>query len=143
MVSQIVRLAPFRAQPPSSRAAALPQAPAAPAGVHVWGGASGQRYEHNVYPLRACPPLSLAVYLLVRRQQDGTCQVLYIASTRSDAPTLNLARIRHRAATLGANEVHAHVLASSAEQCGTIACDLRAGLFRSLAAERPSSPSPT
>jgi hypothetical protein len=141
MASQIVRLAPFRAHPPSSGATALPPAPAATAAVHVWGGASGQRYQHNVYPLLACPPLALAVYLLVRRQQDGSCQVLYIASTRSEAPTLNLARIRHRAATLGANEVHAYVLASSTEQCQTTACDLRAGLFRSLAAERPSPPS--
>jgi hypothetical protein len=142
MASQIVRLAPFRGHQPSSQAAALPQAPAAPAGVQVWGGASGQRYVHNVYRLIDCPPLACAIYLLVRRQDDGSCQVLHIAAALSDAPTLNLARIRQRGATLGANEVHAHLAANSVEQCRTIACDLRAGLFRSLGAEPPNPPRP-
>jgi hypothetical protein len=131
MASRIVRLAAFRE--PTSAEAALRQPPAA-AGVHVWGGASGQRYVHAVYSLLECPPLPQTVYLLVRRQEDGTLKVLYIASALSAAPTLNLARIRQRGATLGANEVHAHP-ASDAEACRTIACDLRAGLFGSLGAE--------
>jgi len=113
----------------------LRQPAGSPARVHFWTGASGQRYVHNVHGLIECPPLPRAVYLLVRREVDGTCTVLHIAASLSDAPTLNLARIRHRGATLGANEVHVHLLAASAEHCRTIACDLRAGLFGSLGAE--------
>jgi hypothetical protein len=134
MASRIVRLAPFREPPPAE--AALGRPPTATAGgTHVWAGASGQRYAHAVYSLLECPPLPQAVYLLVRRQQDGTLKVLYIASALSAAPTLNLARIRQRGATLGANEVHAHLPAAGADACRTIACDLRAGLFGTLGAE--------
>jgi len=107
--------------------------------VHVWGGASGQRYQHDVYSLLECPPLPQAVYLLVRREGNGAIKVLYIAPALSDAASLNLARIRQRGATLGANEVHAYLLATSAEACRTIACDLRAGLFGSLGAQ-PAGP---
>ncbi|RPI32043.1 MAG: hypothetical protein EHM67_17020 [Hyphomicrobiaceae bacterium] len=121
---------------------ALRQAPGTPLRVHFWSGASARRYVHNVYALIDCPPLPPAVYLLVHRQDDGVCKVLHIASALSDAPTLNLARIRHRAATLGANEVHVHLLATSAKQCRTIACDLRAGLFGNLAAEPVESARP-
>ena len=113
----------------------MQQAAAAPSRVQFWTGASGQRYVHNVHALIECPPLPRAVYLLVRREKNGACTVLHIASSHSDAPTLNLARIRHRGATLGANEVHVHLLASSVEHCRTIACDLRAGLFGSLSAD--------
>jgi len=138
MASRIVRLAPFRG-PTSAQAAALGQAPSPSGRVQVWGGASGKRYQHSVYSLLECPPLPQAVYLLVRRQANGALKVLYIAPALSDAPSLNLARIRQRGAALGANEVHAHLLATSAEACRTIACDLRAGLFGSLGAQ-PSSP---
>ena len=138
MASRIVRLAPFRG-PTSAQAAALRQAPAPSERVHAWAGASGKRYQHSVYGLLECPPLPQAVYLLVRRQANGALKVLYIAPALSDAPSLNLARIRQRGAALGANEVHAYLLATSAEACRTIACDLRAGLFGSLGAQ-PSSP---
>jgi len=134
MATHIVRLAPPRGPTPA-RPSALRQPAAVPARVHFWTGASGQRYVHNVHSLIECPPLPRAVYLLVRRELDGTSTVLHIAPSLSDAPTLNLARIRHRGATLGANEVHVHLLTTSAEQCRTIACDLRAGLFGSLGAE--------
>jgi hypothetical protein len=133
MASRIVRLAPLRG--PTSPEVASRQSLAATARVQVWGGASGQRYAHAVYSLLECPPLPQAVYLLVQRRQDGTLKVLYIASALSAAPTLNLARIRQRGATLGANEVHAYLPSSGADACRTIACDLRAGLFGSLGAE--------
>lgn len=118
------------------------QMPSPPERVQVWSGASGQRYEHSVYSLLECPPLPQAVYLLVHRHANGDLKVLYIAPALNDAPSLNLARIRQRGATLGANEVHAHLQASSAETCRTIACDLRAGLFGSLGAQ-PASPANT
>jgi hypothetical protein len=138
MASRIVRLAPFRG-PSSAQAAALRQAPLPPERVQVWSGASGQGYEHSVYSLLECPPLPQAVYLLVHRHANGELKVLYIAPALNDAPSLNLARIRQRGATLGANEVHAYLQASSAEACRTIACDLRAGLFGSLGAQ-PTGP---
>jgi hypothetical protein len=136
MASRIVRLAPVRGHT-CAQATAVEQAPSASGHVHVWGGASGQRYQHSVYSLLECPPLPQAVYLLVRRQENGARNVLFIAPALSHAPSLNLARIRQRGATLGANEVHAY-LATSAEACRTIACDLRAGLFGGLGAQ-PSS----
>ncbi len=80
-------------------------------GVCSWLGASGQRYAHSIFSLIECPPLPKVAYALVRRDANGTRKVLQIASGTSDAPTLNLARIRQRGAMLGANEVHVHALA--------------------------------
>jgi hypothetical protein len=100
-----------------------------------WRGASGRRYVHAVYSLIECPPVPQATYLLVRHEDDGNCRVLHIASGESSAPTLNLARIRQQGATLGANEVHVHLLAATQGQRRLAACDLRAGLFGTLSAE--------
>ena len=106
-------------------------------GVHSWGGASGQRYTHSVFGLIECPPLPKATYVLVRREPDGERRALHIASAQSDAPTLNLARIRQRGATLGANEVHVHGLAATEEERHLAVCDLRASQFGALS-EEPS-----
>jgi hypothetical protein len=51
----------------------------------------------------------------------------------SDAPTLNLAQVRQRGAQAGANEVHLHLGATSEAERRLVACDLRAGIFGSLA----------
>jgi hypothetical protein len=99
-----------------------------------WRGASGRRYVHAVYSLIECPPLPQATYLLVRHEDDGNCRVLHIASGESSAPTLNLARIRQRGATLGANEVHVHLLAETQGQRQVVTCDLRAGIFGTMSA---------
>ena len=104
-------------------------------GVCSWLGASGQRYAHSIFSLIDCPPLPKVVYALVRRDANGTRKVLQIASGTSDAPTLNLARIRQRAAMLGANEVHAHALARTDDERQLVVCDLRAGQFGALAEE--------
>jgi hypothetical protein len=63
-------------------------------GVFSWQGASGQRYAHSIFSLIECPPLPKVAYALVRRDAAGARHVLHIASGTSDAPTLNLARIR-------------------------------------------------
>jgi hypothetical protein len=110
-----------------------------PARLHFWRGASGKRYVHNVYSLIECPPLPKALYLLVRRDRSGRREVLHIGCGESDAPTLNLAQVRRRGATLGANEVHVHFLAASEEERRLITCDLRAGLFGALSSEPASS----
>lgn len=102
---------------------------------HFWRGASGRRYAHAVYSLIECPALPKATYLLVRRDAGGNRTVLHIGHADRDAATLNLARVRQRGATLGANEVHVYLLAGSASERQLTICDLRAGLFGELAAE--------
>jgi hypothetical protein len=52
---------------------------------------------------------------------------------QSDAPTLNLAQVRQRGAQAGANEVHVHLGAASEAERRLVACDLRAGISRTLA----------
>jgi len=122
------------------QAAAVAPAPA-PLGVpgqarqHAWRGASGKGYAHSVYSLIACPPLPVASYVLVQRDQHGRRKALRVGLGQSEAPTLNLARVRQRAAQLGANEVHVHFQAASNDERRLVACDLRAGLFGTLAAE--------
>ena len=60
-----------------------------------------------VHPLLFCPPLPLGTrYLLVERRWPGVRNLLGVARAQSFHQTVNLARIRHRAASLGANEVH-------------------------------------
>jgi hypothetical protein len=102
---------------------------------HFWRGASGERYLHTVYTLIECPILPRAVYMLVRRHADGHRTVLHIGIADNDAPTLNLARVRQRGATLGASEVHVYSLAEDDERRSLIAGDLRAAQFAELGAE--------
>lgn len=104
-------------------------------GVCSWVGASGQRYAHSIFSLIECPPLPKVAYALVCREANGKRTVLHIASGSSDAPTLNLARIRQRGAMLGANEVHVHTLARTDDERQLVVCDLRAGQFGALAVE--------
>jgi hypothetical protein len=103
--------------------------------LHLWRGASGRRYVHGVFRLIDCPEIENATYVLVRRGADGSRQALRIDRTTSDAPSLNLAEIRHHAALLGANEVHVHSLAQGTASRATLVFDLRAGLFGTLSAE--------
>ncbi|HJZ44961.1 MAG TPA: hypothetical protein VJ233_14670 [Hyphomicrobiaceae bacterium] len=135
MAAQILTLAHTaerRALPP---AAAVGIAIDDAARCQLWRGVSGRRYVHTVYSLIECPPVPKATYLLVRRKDNGSRQVLHIASGENSAPTLNLARIRQLGASLGANEVHVHFLAETESQRRLVTCDLRAGLFGSLSAE--------
>jgi hypothetical protein len=104
-------------------------------GVCSWLGASGHRYAHSIFSLIDCPPLPKVAYALVRREANGTRKVLHIASGSSEAPTLNLARIRQRGAMLGANEVHVHTLARTDDERRLVVCDLRAGQFGALGEE--------
>ena len=48
-----------------------------------------------------------------------------IGRLTSQAPSLNLAEIRMRAATLGADEVHIHLLATSMQESQAVEADLR------------------
>jgi hypothetical protein len=90
---------------------------------------------HSVFSLIECPPLPRMAYVLVRHDANGERHALHIASGQSDAPTLNLAHIRQRGATLGANEVHVYVPAATDDERHLVVCDLRAGQFGALAEE--------
>lgn len=107
----------------------------APPPRHEWRGASGRSYAHSVYTLLECPPLPAASYILVRRDDEGRRMPLRVGVGTSDAPTLNLAQVRQRGAQAGANEVHVRLGAASDAERNLAACDLRAGLFGTLAAE--------
>jgi hypothetical protein len=101
---------------------------------HYWRGASGRRYLHSVYTLVGCPALPQANYILVRRHGDGMRTPLAFGQTRDDAISLNLAHLRHQSAKRGANEVHIHLLAETAEERALAEADLSAAHFRRLAA---------
>ena len=94
-----------------------------------WTGASGQRYVHTIYTLLDCPGLSTGNILLVRRDEDGQRSVLDVCALGLNSPSLNLAEIRQRGATLGANEVHVHLLADTEREAKRIAFDLQCGHF--------------
>jgi hypothetical protein len=107
--------------------------------LHFWQGASGQRYVHTVFDLLSCPRLPACTYVLVKRDAQGNCHPLRIGTVSAEAWSLNLAEIRHRAAQLGANEVHAHLIAAGSSARLRIAQDLQAGQFAEFAAE-PATP---
>ena len=101
---------------------------------HYWRGASGRRYLHSVYTLIGCPALPRANYILVRRFEDGTRAALAFGQTRDDTASLNLAHLRHQGAKCGANEVHIHLLAESADSRASVEADLLAAHTRRQAA---------
>lgn len=96
---------------------------------HFWTGASGKRYVHTVYSLFDCPPLAMASYILVRRVSKTERNVLAIGRLTNESATLNLAETRQRAAMLGADEVHVHLLAASAHECQAVEVDLKSAQF--------------
>lgn len=93
---------------------------------HYWRGASGRRYLHSVYSLVGCPALPQANFILVRRHENGTREALAFGSTKDDAMSLNLARLRHEGAKIGANEVHIHLLAETPRARKFVEADLTA-----------------
>ena len=100
---------------------------------HFWTGASGKRYVHTVYSLFDCPPLGLASYVLVRRSNKTERSVLAIGRLSHEQASLNLAEIRPRAATLGADEVHVHLLVGTLSECQAVEVDLRTAQFAARA----------
>lgn len=92
-------------------------------------GRSGRRYLHLVYGLIECPVVPKTNYALVRRAADGSETILRVGRASHDAPTLNLAQIRHEGALLGANEVHLYILARTEAERILVEFDLAAGLL--------------
>ena len=101
-----------------------------------WKGASGAGYIHTVYSLVDAPELPTVNYVLVYRDKAGRRHPLRIGRTHETSGSLNLADIRYRAARLGANEVHVHLISETSRDRALVECDLRAGLFHSLSSER-------
>jgi hypothetical protein len=117
-------------EPKSRPRIARPARPTAalfePLGHYVWRGASGRRFTHAVYSLIGCPAPLAASYVLVRRSDDGRRRVVACGRTVSEAASLNLASIRQRGASLGANEVHIHALGDSDSERAVTAFDIGA-----------------
>lgn len=67
---------------------------------NVHGGAGGK------FSLIGCPPIGQGNFVLARREADGTAKVLHMGRSANSSPSLNLARVRHLGALMGANEVH-------------------------------------
>ncbi len=103
-----------------------------------WTGSSGQRYVHSVFSLIGCPEIPPVVYALLHCDANGRRTILRVGRVEHDAPSLNLAEIRHRGAQLGANEVHVHFLGSSERQRRLVELDLRSAHFSELSAESSS-----
>lgn len=95
------------------------------ASMQFWVGASGQRYIHTVHSLLLCPEIPAVNYLLIHRTENGEQKVLAAGHTIHDAPSLNLADVRKHGATVGANEVHIHLLADSVNAAKLIEHDLK------------------
>ena len=97
--------------------------------VSFWTGASGRRYVHSVFNLVTCPELPAANYVLVRREAGCEPTVLKVGVVEHYSPSLNRAELRHRAARLGASEIHPHLLADKPSARAAVRIDLAAGLL--------------
>jgi hypothetical protein len=93
-----------------------------------WQGASGAWYCHSIIPFSADPPFGTAAnYVFVRREFDGRRTGLYIGQ----ADKLRDRMSRHEklapARSLGANELHVHLLGTTESERFRIETDLRNG----------------
>jgi hypothetical protein len=113
---------------------------AQPSALQFWRGASGRHYVHTVFDLISCPRLPACSYVLAYRDASGRRRALRIGTVSAEAWSLNLAEIRHRASQLGANEVHAHLIAADTEGRARTAQDLQASQFAELSAEPTERP---
>ncbi|MGL4395817.1 MAG: hypothetical protein ACRCS9_04695 [Hyphomicrobium sp.] len=135
MSAVIISLADVRARRSAQPApiAALNEPTSTAARFHFWTGASGKRYVHTVYSLFDCPPLGLANFVLVRRDGKTARSVLAIGRLNGDNAAFNLSEIRQRGTTLGADEIHVHLLATSAQECLAVEIDLKSAEFAARA----------
>ncbi|MEQ1651859.1 MAG: hypothetical protein ABL897_05170 [Hyphomicrobium sp.] len=137
MSAEIIGLAEFRARRAGQTANSSSEGSQSFADTsprfHFWTGASGRRYVHTVYSLFDCPPLGIASYVLVRRTSRNERSVLALGRLSHEQASMNLAEIRQRAATVGADEVHVHLLATSLSECQAVEIDLRTAQFAARA----------
>jgi hypothetical protein len=94
-----------------------------------WRGATGERYVHTVFGLLDCPELPRAIYILVKRDASERRTVLHVGRADHEATSLNLAEVRFRGASVGANEVHVHFLVEGDRERRLVEFDLQTGLM--------------
>ncbi|MGQ0455509.1 MAG: hypothetical protein ACT4OU_00460 [Hyphomicrobium sp.] len=139
MSAEVIELAAVRASRSAKFSTAdagravVPVSGEAGARFHFWTGASGKRYVHTVYSLFDCPPLEGGNYVLVRRGDRAKRDLLAFGRLTNETATLNLAEIRQRAAMLGADEVHVHLLAMTAHEAQAVEVDLKSAEFAARA----------
>jgi hypothetical protein len=92
-----------------------------------WHGASGRRYIHSVYRPQTCPPLPGAVFLAVRSL--GNLRTVLGAGRFAGLWDVNVpAEDAAHWESLGANEIHVHLLGRDETEARAIAADLKAAL---------------
>jgi hypothetical protein len=94
-----------------------------------WRGATGERYVHTVFSLLDCPELPRSIYVLVKRDANERRTVLHVGRADHEANSLNLAEMRFRGASVGANEVHVHFLVEGDRERRLVEFDLQSGLM--------------
>jgi hypothetical protein len=95
---------------------------------HYWqGGLSRAWFIHTVLPFTSSPAVIDANYIFVRRDREGKCTALYVG--QSDNLSERMPRHEKFAAalSLGANEVHVHLLAATSTERFRVETDLRRG----------------
>ena len=103
-----------------------------------WHGASGRRYIHSVYRPETCPPLPGAVFLAVRSL--GNLRTVLGAGRFAGLWDVNIpADDAGHWESLGANEIHVHLLSRDETEAREIAADLQAALEEdvTISAEEP------
>jgi hypothetical protein len=101
-----------------------------------WHGASGRRYIHSVYRPETCPPLPGAVFLAVRSL--GNLRTVLGAGRFAGLWDVNIpAGNAAHWESLGANEIHVHLLSRDDMEAREIVADLRAALKESVSAGQP------
>ncbi|WP_119270687.1 hypothetical protein [Taklimakanibacter deserti] len=98
-----------------------------------WHGASGRRYIHSVYRPETCPPLPGAVFLAVRSL--GNLRTVLGAGRFAGLWDVNIpAGDAAHWESLGANEIHVHLLSRDETEARQVAADLQAALKDGAAA---------
>jgi len=103
-----------------------------------WHGASGRRYIHSVYRPETCPPLPGAVFLAVRSL--GNLRTVLGAGRFAGLWDVNIpAESAAHWESLGANEIHVHLLSRDETEAREIAADIKAALGEGcfISAEEP------
>jgi hypothetical protein len=97
-----------------------------------WHGASGRRYIHSVYRPETCPPLPGAVFLAVKSL--GNLRTVLGAGRFAALWDVNIpAENTAHWASLGANEIHVHLLSRDETEARWIAADLKAAIKDGIA----------
>ena len=109
-----------------SLSASLPEETGLGERFWYWRGASGQSYIHSIYLHGLCPPVSGAIYVLVRKV-GGIRQALLAGQFGSDG-LLPSGLVSQNAD----DEIHVHLLARDAVAAAVVLDDIQAALSSSV-----------